>query len=664
MPLGLLDGSPSRRPSSERGSTKGGHIGKLPFTVDIEDRGYNRINPKEGRFLLSRDLREPVILPADEPQTFLSRAARLIDERTEKRCYVVDPEETLLNILAYEGTNDFALFHATWVALCKRFALGHLYFSKYVQQFKLSYNPPSPASTISDLYAPFIQATSPASKVQALYANVPHHREQLTSPGPKALPSGWWSSIAPPPLKFISDFKLDPFAHLNTPREFKPAIARPSVPIIPVSTSNPSIPSSSFSNVHSDESETTTMTSKGVRFSSDELQGKGKNRQDPDSPTPLASPLLSTFSSMHDPMVTETPSATRPPPYPTSQSSLSATTSLKPGLSLFGTTPGPTATSTPAPAWSAFAGFSSKPRVEKGDPGPAGGKGERGERGERGPKGESGKKGTKGEKGEKGDKGERGMQGLMGPAGAEGPSGPRGPSGSGGGGGDGNDEEGAKAWSSEPYIKNELKVEDLPKWNGEHDSAMQYFWKISHLASLGEKIRTTLERWMWKTLEQDCKVYQWYTLLSNADRETMREDYREFVEVIKQDWLGSEWVMEMQRIMEVQSFWQKGYETESPAEFIGRRTVFIRLLSKVEVDSREEIELIMLKAPTAWKPILHLETIESTRSLLARVVEHRRTLIYVANRERGPAISASSLAPILQSLGISMNPRFRYSRPD
>ncbi|KAF8990622.1 hypothetical protein BDZ89DRAFT_1151860 [Hymenopellis radicata] len=170
--------------------------------------------------------------------------------------------------------------------------------------------------------------------------------------------------------------------------------------------------------------------------------------------------------------------------------------------------------------------------------------------------------------------------------------------------------------------------------------------------------------WMWKTLEQDSEVYQWYTLLADADREEMRGDYREFIEVVKQDWLGAEWIMEMQRVMELQSFRQKGYESESPAGFIGRRTVFIRLLSKVDVDSREEMELIMLKAPTAWKPILHLETIESTRSLLARVVEHRCTLVFAANRERGPAISASSLAPILQSLGVSMNPRFRYPRPE
>ncbi|KAF8995144.1 hypothetical protein BDZ89DRAFT_1053007 [Hymenopellis radicata] len=499
---------------------------------DIQDRGYNRVNPKEGRFLLSRDLRDAVILTVDELQTMLIRAARLIDERTEKRCYVVDPEEALLAILAYDGANDFALFHATWVALCKCFALGHLYLMKYVQQFKLSDNSSSPASTVSDLYAPFIQASSPSSKMQALYTNIPHHREQLSSPGRRALESGRCSSA-------------------------------------------------------STQTKESLVAEKEVRFPSQAQLEKGKGPEEHNSPIPLHSPNLSSFPSMHDSTTMESPSLNRPPPYPASQTSSTSKSNLKSGLSLFGTTPSPAATSTPAPLHSIFGGFSQKPGVEKGEPGPTGSKGEKGERGNQGPKGETGEKGDKGDKGEKG---ERGMQGLMGPTGSEGPVGPRGPPGPGGGGNEGGDDEVAKLYSSEPYIKNELKFEDLPKWD--------------------------------------------------------------------------EWVMEMQRIMELQSFRQKGYDTESPAGFIGRRTVFIRLLAKVEVDSREEMELIMLKAPTAWKPILHVETIESTRNLLARVVEHRRTLVYAANRDRGPAISASTLAPILQSLGVPINPRFCYSRPD
>ncbi|KAF8995155.1 hypothetical protein BDZ89DRAFT_1149724 [Hymenopellis radicata] len=202
---------------------------------------------------------------------------------------------------------------------------------------------------------------------------------------------------------------------------------------------------------------------------------------------------------------------------------------------------------------------------ERGDKGPVGDKGVKGERGDDGRRGEKGEKGDKGDKGDSGDRGERGPQGNVGPSGLPGPRGEKGPPGDGGGGDDGPNNEGSKGYGNEPYLKNEIKIEDLPKWNGEHASALAYFWRILHLASLGEKVQKNLGAWMWKTLEADSEVYQWYTLLSDADRQSMHDDYTEFIDAVKEDWLGSEWVLEMQRTMEIQTFRQKEHENESPA---------------------------------------------------------------------------------------------------
>jgi hypothetical protein len=73
------------------------------------------------------------------------------------------------------------------------------------------------------------------------------------------------------------------------------------------------------------------------------------------------------------------------------------------------------------------------------------------------------------------------QQGLPGPPGPPGPPG-------GGGGGPPNmqgNKPNAAYGTMIPTIKAELKIEQLPVWDGNYDSAVEYFWKIQQLASLG-----------------------------------------------------------------------------------------------------------------------------------------------------------------------------------
>jgi hypothetical protein len=45
-------------------------------------------------------------------------------------------------------------------------------------------------------------------------------------------------------------------------------------------------------------------------------------------------------------------------------------------------------------------------------------------------------------------------------------------------------------------IEQKLKVESLPEWDGNHDTAIDYFWEVSQLANLQGWIPKALGFWL------------------------------------------------------------------------------------------------------------------------------------------------------------------------
>jgi hypothetical protein len=65
-----------------------------------------------------------------------------------------------------------------------------------------------------------------------------------------------------------------------------------------------------------------------------------------------------------------------------------------------------------------------------------------------------------------------------------------------------------------PTIKAELKPDDLPSWDGNPDTAIQYFFDVQELASLGGHIPDGMGYWLWKKLEPGSTIRNWYGSLS------------------------------------------------------------------------------------------------------------------------------------------------------
>lgn len=105
-----------------------------------------------------------------------------------------------------------------------------------------------------------------------------------------------------------------------------------------------------------------------------------------------------------------------------------------------------------------------------------------------------------------------------------------------------------------PTIKSKLKPDQLPKWDGNKNSALEYFWDVQQLAALGGYMPQALGYWLWKGLKEGSAVRSWFATLSLSDQQEMREDYVSYLNGIKNGYLGQKWQMHMNWVFESQYF--------------------------------------------------------------------------------------------------------------
>ena len=211
-------------------------------------------------------------------------------------------------------------------------------------------------------------------------------------------------------------------------------------------------------------------------------------------------------------------------------------------------------------------------------------------------------------------------------------------------------------------IRNELKQDQLPVWDGNKDTAIEYFWKIQQLAALEGDIPVALGYWLWKSLKENSKIWMWFTTLPFSEQSKMRTHYLHYLKGIKDNYLGRTWQITMNRKYESQSFRQEGFERESPPAFIVRRIMYTRMLVASDDGGPTEVYLVMQKAPISWGPILNLETIRSTSLLYSRATDHELALVHAAKYESSNVLTSDNLLYTLRKLGISVDKNRPYDR--
>src|SRR6201996_1211120 len=204
-----------------------------------------------------------------------------------------------------------------------------------------------------------------------------------------------------------------------------------------------------------------------------------------------------------------------------------------------------------------------------------------------------------------------------------------------------------------PTIEPKLKIESLPEWDGDHDTAIDYFWEVGQLATLSGWMPKALAYWLPSRLKKDSPVHLWFSTLPTARQADMRGHYMNYLQTMKERYLGKRWQLETNLKFEAQAFRQEGHEKESPQSFIGRRIKYVRMLANTDDGGPLEVFLVMKKAPIRWCTILVLENIHSIEELYDKVNEHAGSLVDAVRRSAPDIITVHSLASNLRRLGLS-----------
>ena len=626
----------------------------------IVDRGENRPNNLP-RYHIAKATMNNVSTAVMAQQIFLQQAAALIAERTSH--FIVDPEDTFLPIL--QGTSSLPQLYAAWKALITRIKLGTKAWDKYIAEYRLQEGAASlsPLSTLQELYNPLKDMEDTDDKLRYVYSTIPHHKQQLSREGYESLQkTRSWLDVLPLP-----DALKNAFSETRS---------RPTSPVV-----------------------------EARKLEQAQKNRKGKERSHEEEKQPAQStsvwmgmdtPFKSSNAWFVDPGKSnrsKQPGTSKPPAVETNIL-VGIATPLQPSTSnvrqwdereepphLPNTEPrgksarDPPKSSPPASQRSAnWANDSRRPRgrQDADDSDPESSSSDEEKRG----------RSSKSRRRSRTPKPRRRSSSTPKPRRRrEHPN-----------DGDGSsDPDGSSTYSSSssrtrrskhryrsrslesveipygriaPTIDSKLKQEDLPTWDGNPDTAIEYFWKVQQQATLGGYIPSALGYWLWLKLKEGSDVQNWFATLSFAEQSRMRGHWVDYLKGIKENYLGHTWQFDIGEAYKQQYFRQPGHEKELPKTFITRRIMYTRMLAKSDDGGPLEVHLVMARAPLAWRTILVLENIKSSSMLYTKAVEHEESLLAISKNQNTTVITADNLVSTLRKMGYALEkPKFHYNFP-
>ncbi|KIK05316.1 hypothetical protein K443DRAFT_91526, partial [Laccaria amethystina LaAM-08-1] len=593
-----------------------------------------------------------------EQQIFLERAAGLITERTT--CFKIDPGDTLLPLL--RGASSVAQLRAAWLALRHRVELGTKAWQKYTTEYQLPVDSKptlSPLSTLPELYPPLQDIAGSDDKLRYLYSQVPHHKEQLTQEGKDSLERARsWLDVLPMPEVLKNAFTESKQEHRPT-KETK-AVRKgakgkekerqgSSRTVVQTATVQPTVwmgtetPFKSANNWFVD-------------------QGRSNRARQPGTSRPQTEPniLLGIATPQQPSSVRVWEGREQPPHIPTQPQN-----SGEGNQSQRGESRTPPAADDRQPQHRSRRGGSSSPSE---------------------PSSSDDESSSFRSRRSHPSRGRRRRSRTPRPRRRRSPT-PRphrrrsSPDDDGGDESGGNSSNTTYSSSSStrsgsrrsrqrsedsvvipygriaPTIDSKLKQEDLPTWDGNPNTAIEYFWKVQQQASLGGYIPSALGYWLWLKLKEGSDVQTWFATLPSDEQARMRGHWVDYLKGIKEGYLGRNWQFDIGEVYKAQYFRQPGHERELPKAFITRRIMYTRMLAKSDDGGPLEVHLVMARAPLAWRTILILENIKSSSRLYAKAVEHETALLEISrsHSQATNVITSENLVPTLRKMGYALD---------
>lgn len=646
---------------------------------DVMDRGHT-MDGSRPRFTISETFDRTLSTTVSSLQSILDRAASLVGRAS---AFQIDPLGFLLPTL--RGSGSLAELHTAWLAVKSRLEAGHRFWEKYDSEFQTGIHLTSPASTNAEIYTAMQDDSSNSLKLYRLINEVPRHRNIFPEETMKGIgvyqPFELHVDVPPPLVKAFPERPMEekPVTYYYVKGEKKEKISPP----------RSSYGAGPGFQIPKDDA-----------YVSKDRPDKGKKKVFIDPPMGHKSASDSSNSAGREelpsrresnPLYTQGTGSFNSSSYPP-QSPFKTSKSFMDGLGtsdrtkerhdrrqsapLSGiATPFPptkeyadTAFETPASKIRPSGSFPARDaRRESLSPSPP----------RRHPHRDPDDDGDDDpDDGDLGGHWNPPRRRPPDPPDPPDPGGHRGFGGGGGGGGSGPPDDLGGGIATNPVpkptstvgfnlptIKSEFKREDLPSWDGNHDTAIPYFWKVQRLASMGGTLPRALGFWLPSNLKEGSDVQEWFDMLDPYRQNHMRQHYLNYLRVIRDDYLGRTWLVRMNNEYGLQSFRQVGHELESPQRFIIRRVMHTRMLANGDEGGPLEVYLVMLRAPLSWGSILGIDSIKDTTTLYSRVTENSLTLAYAARESARNVVTADNLVSTLRKLGIQADYRNADSRP-
>lgn len=543
----------------------------------VIDRGLDR-DKELPRYYLDNLSFDRISVVVTEQQFFLEQAAGLIAERTNY--FKIDPGNTLLPIL--KGTSSLAQLRAAWLALRHRIELGTKAWKKYIAEYQLPAGAKpslSPLSTLLELYQPLQDMSESDAKLRYLYGEIPHHKEQLTEEGKRALDNTQsWLDILPMPDVLRNAFLDSKTKQLlaTATKEVKKGTKGKEREL--EAPSRPAAQSSVWMGMD------TPFKSANAWFVD---PGKSNRTRQPGTSRPPTEPnILLGIATPLPPQTMKGWEGREQPPHMTDQ----------PQVSDANKKTGRAESRASSRADQRQSRAYQRGRKGNGDnpDEPSSSDDDDSSFGSRQPRRSCSRR-----RRSRTPRPRRRRSSTPRPARRSPPD------------DDGGDESGGSSDTSyysssastysgsrrhrrrrskdsvvipygrmAPTIDPKLKQEDLPAWDGNPDTAIEYFWKVQQQATLGGHIPTALGYWLWLKLKEGSDVQNWFATLPFEEQSRMRGHWVDYLKGIKEGYLGRNWQFDIGEAYKAQYFRQPGHEKELPKSFIARRIMYTRMLAK------------------------------------------------------------------------------------
>lgn len=181
--------------------------------------------------------------------------------------------------------------------------------------------------------------------------------------------------------------------------------------------------------------------------------------------------------------------------------------------------------------------------------------------------------------------------------------------------------------TSEPHFDSKLKMENVPKWDGNTDNIVRWFAKVNDIARESLTVFKQLGRIVPKRLEGSAEIWYWslplnYRTEIEANWDTLKLAFATY-------FMNRKWFDKQKGRASRATYREPGYTRETPSEYYICKTDLLNMV--FNLDDSEVIMEVMDGAPSTWNTVLTTQLYRDTVDFQSAIRFHEDALMRLDN---------------------------------